>query len=132
MKKILLTALLSAGLFSAFAHDNKKVYEQKTYELPVITGENWVNASDDEKRAFLLGFTTLVVLENNLRQGADDGKDSFIPVLSKGLGYYSIDELVDKIDMHYQAEGVDKSRAVVEYIWLGIAAPASKKAPDHK
>lgn len=116
MKKILITLVLSSALFSGFAHENPD------RKLPVVTGDTWLSSTDTEKKAFLLGFATMIELEKEIRGNATN--DSFIPVLVKGLSQYSIAEIVEQIDSYYQNNEDKRSSPVIEYIWLGIAVPA--------
>lgn len=118
MKKLLVTLLLSGALFSGFAH------EDPDRKLPIVTGDVWLSSSDAEKKAFLLGFATMIELEKEIRGAQATSTDTFIPVLVKGLSQYSIAEISAQIDNYYQTNEDKRSSPVVEYIWLGIAAPA--------
>jgi hypothetical protein len=91
-------------------------------EVPVITGENWIKSTPQERRAFLVGAATIIELEQEV-QGMPPPPKSTIDTWCKGLSHFTFDQMVAAIDQWY-AEHQDKiARPVVEVMWYELAKP---------
>lgn len=93
-------------------------------DLPIATGEHWTTATEREKRAFLLGFGTLLKIEREM-QGENPPPDdrSFIPQLAEGLQDYTITSAMEAIDAWYGDNQDQLDRPVIEVIWFELTLP---------
>lgn len=92
--------------------------------FPVVTGEHWVNATPEERLAFISGLTTMIELEKEV-QGANPpaGQKTLIPAWVQGLSRYSLKEIVAALDDVFKRKPEMKARPVVEVIWYEVAFP---------
>lgn len=93
-------------------------------DLPIATGEHWITATEREKRAFLLGFGTLLKVEREM-QGENPPPDdqTFITRLAEGLQDYTITSAMDAIDAWYADNQDQLGRPVIEVIWFELTLP---------
>lgn len=113
--------LALAAVFLVAAQTPARAMEKS---FPVITGENWVNATPQERLAFIAGLTTMIELEKEV-QGPTPPADerSLIPGWVSGLSRFSLKEIVTALDDVYQKRPELKSRPVVEVLWEQVAYP---------
>jgi hypothetical protein len=95
-------------------------------DLPIVTGEHWTKADDEQKRAFLIGFGTMLKAEHNAQ--ADNpkaqAKDStLVTTLVNGLSKFTIQEVLEQINSYYQINPDKVMRPVIEVMWFEIAVP---------
>lgn len=97
--------------------------------FPVVTGEHWVNASPDERLAFIAGMTTMIELEKEVQGTAPpENQRTLIPAWTSGLSRYTLKEIVAALDDVYKKQPALKSKPVVEVLWYEVAFPK----PDSK
>lgn len=98
--------------------------------FPVITGENWMNASPDERLAFIAGLTTMIEMEKEV-QGISPLKDqhSLIPAWVKGLSRFKLKDIVVALDDVFKKKPELKSKPVVEVLWYEVAFPQETAFP---
>lgn len=117
MKRILapvfLAALLvcTAGALSASA-----------YDVPMATGNDWVNSTEKEKGAFLLGMATIIEIEQEV-QGLEPefAEHTLIDTWAKGLSSFTLTELRQRIDEYYTNHSDELGRPVIDVMWKEIA-----------
>ena len=96
-------------------------------EVPVVTGEHWTQASEHQKRAFLLGMATIIMIEYNLQEKQSVPREAtIVPELVEGLSGYSFEAMIRQLDAYYQAEPDQINRPVVETIWFEQVIPNLK------
>jgi len=99
-------------------------------EVPLVTGEHWTKSTLQERKAFLLGATTIMELEQEVEGTPPPPPDkSLIDVWCRGLSHYTIDEMVKAIDDWYGTHPDKLSRPVVEVMWYEMAKPNADKKP---
>lgn len=98
------------------------------YELPIVTGADWVASTDRERGAFLLGMATVIELEKQV-QGIDPpfADHTLIDTWVKGLSPYTIKELRSKLDQFFADHPDQLDRPVVEVLWDDIALKQAYK-----
>jgi hypothetical protein len=96
-------------------------------EVPVVTGEHWTQATEKEKKAFLLGMATMIMIEYNLQQKQPvPSEATVVPELVEGLSEFSFEDVISQLDGYYQAEPDQIKRPVVETIWFEMVIPNLK------
>lgn len=98
---------------------------QPADDLQIVTGEHWVNASLQEKRAFLFGVGNMLEIEQAM---AGDSYEemrgrSIVPVLLEGLSGISIADIVMQLDAFYAGNPDQIARSVLEVLYLEMALP---------
>ncbi|MBI4806592.1 MAG: hypothetical protein HY795_15305 [Desulfovibrio sp.] len=118
-RMILLTAIFGVFLLSASSPAMAEVNS-----FPVITGEHWVNASPEERLAFIAGLTTMIELEKEI-QGATPPKEqkSLIPGWVSGLSRFQLKDIVTALDDVFKKKPEMKQKPVVEVLWYEVAFP---------
>ena len=109
----LVLALVLAAALPALAED---------YEIPIVTGEHWIKSTPQERKAFLLGASTIIELEQEV-QGATPPPKTTIDTWCKGLSHFTIDQMVTAIDKWYAEHADKQARPVVEVMWYELAKP---------
>lgn len=119
-RTILLTAMVAAA--ALFACGAAQAQEKTTF--PIITGENWVNATEGERLAFIAGLTTMVELEKEVQgDNLPPVQKSLIPSWVRGLSRYTLKEIVAAMDKVFATKPDLKSKPVVEVLWYEVAIP---------
>jgi hypothetical protein len=101
------------------------VNAQDDRNLPVVTGKHWVESTEREKKAFLIGMGTIIEIEQEVqsKNPSSEKTKSFIPTFVAGLSQYSITEIMNQIDSWYQAHPDQLNRPVIEVIWSELVIP---------
>lgn len=113
--------------------------------FPVITGEHWANATDNERLAFIAGMATMIELEKEVQaqalakaqeqqaqtkakvkakeqaQAAPD--KSLIPSWVRGLSGMTLKQIVAKLDDVFTKKPELKAKPVVEVLWAEVVMP---------
>ena len=95
-------------------------------DVPIATGEHWVNATDSGKGAYLLGMANVLDIEQALQGDnppADDA--SLVPVMIRGLNGMTLRQIGEALDRWYADHPDRLGRPVLETIWFEIAQPNS-------
>lgn len=122
MKKLqisFLALLLVAMCGSAWSGD------KAAEDLTIVTGEHWMGADQDEKRAFLVGVGNVLEIEQAMageNYAAMRGR-SIVPVLLDGLSGMPIADIVVQLDKFYAANPDQKMRPVLEVLYIDMALP---------
>jgi len=118
-RMFLLSAIMGTFLLAASSPAMAEVNS-----FPVITGEHWVNASPEERLAFIAGMTTMIELEKEI-QGASLPKDhkSLIPAWVSGLSRFQLKDIVAALDDVFKKKPEMKQKPVVEVLWYEVAFP---------
>jgi hypothetical protein len=97
-------------------------------EVPLATGEHWVKASDEQKKAYLVGVANVVLLERAYAgaNGASDAQ-SLIPRFVRGLKGQTLDSVRQALDQWYAGHPDQLQRPVIETIWFELVVPGLKK-----
>lgn len=101
------------------------VSAQDNRNLPVVTGKHWVDSTEREKKAFLIGMGTIIEVEQEVqsKNPSSEKARSFIPTFVAGLSGYSITEIMNQVDSWYQANPDKLDRPVIEVIWSELVMP---------
>lgn len=97
-------------------------------EIPVVTGDHWTTASEDQKKAFLLGMATILELDQEV-QGTNPPPacKSLVNTWCQGLSAYSLSDLRMALDEYYWKNPDKLARPVVDVMWRELTLPNVKK-----
>jgi hypothetical protein len=86
-------------------------------DIPVITGQHWQAASEQERLAFLAGMATVIGLEYQM-MGNDRARypSSVIDDFAEELGTMTLKQIAAAVDAYYAVPGADLDLSVVEVL----------------
>jgi hypothetical protein len=96
--------------------------------VPLVTGEHWVNASVEQKKAYLIGVANVITLDATY-SGMNIPSDvqSLIPRFARGLKGQTLDSARQTLDQWYAGHPDKLKRPVIETIWFELVEPGLKK-----
>jgi hypothetical protein len=98
-------------------------------EVPVVTGEQWSQSTEQVKKAYLVGIANLLQVELAYQAANPPAAtQSLIPRAGKGLQGQTLDSVRQKLDSWYTANPNRMQRPVLETLWFEIVVPGSPKA----
>jgi len=95
-------------------------------EWRMPTGEHWSQATDTERRAYVLGILNMAMVEYQL-SGPNPKHRTTVPRLVKALDGMTVAQLAEKVNAYYQANPDQQQRAIFEVIWFELVAPKASK-----
>lgn len=103
-------------------------FAQQAAEQPApdVDGKVWMNSTSQEKKAFLFGAGSALVIEFHLRDKHSELPSKFVRGWVEGLKNMSWTDLSNKIDAYYQQNPDKITRNVFDVIWHDIIAPKSE------
>lgn len=116
---LLLPLLLMALSITAWADKNPAA------DLTIVTGEHWVPASLEQKRAYLFGVGNMLEIEQAMagdQYQAMRGR-SIVPVLLEGLAGVGIGDMVMQLDKFFADRPDQIKRPVIEVLYIEMALP---------
>ena len=116
---LLLPILLAALCINAWAG------QESAADLTIVTGEHWVGASLEQKRAYLFGIGNVLEIEQAMAGDAyqEMRGRSIVPVLLEGLSGVSIADLVTQLDEFYADHPDQIERPVIGVLYIEMALP---------
>ncbi|MVQ30170.1 hypothetical protein GON04_11970 [Ramlibacter sp. MAH-25] len=98
-------------------------------ELPLVTGKQWTESSEQVKKAYLIGIANIVQVERAYHAGnAPTDAQSVLPRLQKGLQDHTLDTVREGLDRWYASHRDQLQRPVIETLWFEMALPGLQKA----
>jgi hypothetical protein len=93
--------------------------------LEIVSGEEWVGSSMEQKRAYLFGVGNMLQIERAMAgDGYQDSRGrSIVPVLLDGLAGISLDNIVMQLNKYYADNPAQSKRPVIEVLYLEMALP---------
>ncbi|MCY1445005.1 hypothetical protein D3C76_792980 [compost metagenome] len=97
-------------------------------EVPMITGEQWMQSSEQIKKAYLVGIANAYHVEAAFH-GAKPPSDeqSLIPRFARGLKGQTLDTVREGLDKWYAANPDRVNRPVIETIWFEMVVPGLQR-----
>jgi len=113
----LLTGMLCTGTHLSFA--------QKTAEHPTadLDGKVWLGSTEQEKRSFLFGAGSALVLEYYVREKHSEEPSKFVKGWVTGLKDMTWTDMANRIDTYYKNNPDKTNRHVFDVIWHEIIEP---------
>jgi hypothetical protein len=120
MQLIMLLCIAIAGAFGGVA---------RAGEIPQVTGVHWTQASEEQKKAYLVGIANIAEIELAY-QGTSPSPDaqSILPRMAKGLKGETLDSVREGLNRWYAANPGRVDRPVIETIWFELVVPGLNKS----
>ena len=93
-------------------------------EVPMITGEQWMQSSEQVKKVYLVGIANAYQVEKAY-YGSKPPSDeqSLIPRFGRGLKGHTLDTVREGLNQWYAANPDRVNRPVIETIWFEMVVP---------
>ncbi|WCM54092.1 hypothetical protein OH720_14145 [Pseudomonas sp. WJP1] len=97
-------------------------------QVAMITGEQWVQSSEQLKKVYLIGIANAYEVEAAY-YGAKPPSDeqSLIPRFGRGLKGQTLDTVRERLNQWYAANPDRVKRPVLETIWFEMVVPGLKQ-----
>jgi len=96
----------------------------RAQEIPLVTGKQWTESSEQMKKAYLVGIANLVQVESAYYNDKPPGDtQSIVPRLARGLRGQTLDSVRQRLDSWYAAHPDELGRPVIETIWFDMVIP---------
>lgn len=93
-------------------------------EVPLVTGKQWTESSEQMKKAYLVGIANLAQVDTAYYEGKPPAdSQSILPRLEKGLQSHTLDSVRQGVDRWYAAHPDELRRPVIETIWFELVVP---------
>lgn len=123
MNKNFWLPLFLMALITLFGSETCFAQQKTEHPAPDVDGYVWMQSTDDEKRAFLFGAGSLVVLEYHIRDKHGEKPSRFVKGWVDVLKDMSWAEMAKKIDTYYKNHPDNRKRYVFEVIWDDMIKP---------
>lgn len=121
-------SIFALGLILIGFSSHAFAQSRQVAQMQRVTGEHWTKATDDQKKAFLYGFATLLAAEHEIQGNpAPKNVKSIVPTFFNGLTGMTFTDLQTAIDQYYQQNPSQLQRPVLEVMWFEIAVPNLQK-----
>jgi hypothetical protein len=93
-------------------------------EVPLVTGKQWTESTEQMKKAYLVGIANVVQVDVAFHAGnAPPDTQTVVPRLARGLRGQTLDSVRDGLDRWYAAHPDRLQRPVIETIWFEMVVP---------
>lgn len=98
-------------------------------EVPLVNGAQWIQSTDQVKKAYLVGIVNIVQVERAYHAGnAPTDAQSVLPRMSMGMRDQTLDSVRDGLDRWYAMHPDQLQRPVIETLWFEMALPGLQKS----
>lgn len=94
----------------------------KKEEWLIPTGERWSNATETERRAYVLGILNMAMVEYQLT-GPNPKYRTTVPKLVNALDGMTVPQIVETVDAYYKANPDKQQQPIIEVIWFQMVEP---------
>ncbi len=93
-------------------------------EVPLVTGKQWTESTEQMKKAYLVGIANVVQVDVAYHAGnVPPDSQTIVPRLARGLKGHTLDSVRDGLDRWYAAHPDRLQRPVIETIWFEMVVP---------
>ncbi|WER45886.1 hypothetical protein CupriaWKF_16685 [Cupriavidus sp. WKF15] len=93
-------------------------------EVPLVTGKQWTESTEQMKKAYLVGIANVVQVDVAYYAGnVPPDSQTIVPRLARGLKGHTLDSVRDGLDRWYAAHPDRLQRPVIETIWFEMVVP---------
>lgn len=99
-------------------------------EIPLITGQHWIESSEQAKKAYLIGIANVIQVDIAYRAQVGNSPpdtQSVIPRLAKGLQGQTLETVREGLDRWYATHSDRLQRPVIETIWFEMVVPGLQR-----
>lgn len=98
-------------------------------EVPLVTGKQWTESTEQVKKAYLVGIANIAQIERAYQVDNPSAEaQSVLPRLAKGLQGQTLDSVREGLDRWYASNKDQLQRPVIETIWFEMVLPGLQKA----
>jgi hypothetical protein len=94
--------------------------------IPIVTGQQWMQSSDEAKKAYLVGIANLLDVERAYAGNAANSND-IAQRFGKGMQGQTLDSVRTGLDRYYAANPTMIQHPVIETLWFQMVVPGLKK-----
>ncbi|WP_243366404.1 hypothetical protein [Fundidesulfovibrio soli] len=127
MKKNISALAVMLAIAITTYHSPCFAQEKTSHPAPDVDGQTWMSSTEPEKKAFLLGAGSALVLEYHLRDKHSEEPSRFVKGWVDGLKDMSWSELSNKLTRYYKSNPDKMNRHVFEVVWHEIILPNQKQ-----
>ena len=121
------TLLVAAvGTMDVGAQSSQQVLESRGASI-VVTGEQWMSATEDQRRAFLVGIGNMIIAEGAYAKRHDTEMPYVSDQIVKGIAKLKLAEIESMITRWYEANPGKHATPVMGIIWQDIAGQGPQK-----
>ena len=93
-------------------------------EVPLVTGKQWTESTEQMKKAYLVGIANVVQVDVAYHaSNVPPDSQTIVPRLARGLKGQTLDSVRDGLDRWYAAHPDRLQRPVLETIWFEMVVP---------
>ncbi|WP_233808552.1 hypothetical protein [Paraburkholderia sp. HP33-1] len=95
-------------------------------EIPIVTGQQWMASTDEQKKAYLIGIANVIDVERAYA-GNMANSDDIAQRFGKGMQGQTLDSVRQGLDSYYAANPAMIQHPVIETLWFQMVVPGLKK-----
>jgi hypothetical protein len=97
-------------------------------EIAQVTGVHWTQATQEQKKAYLIGIANIAEIETAYQgEGQLSDDQTLLPRMARGLKGQTLDSVREGLDKWYAANPGRLDRPVIETIWYEMVVPGLNK-----
>ncbi|KXU83993.1 hypothetical protein CI15_26140 [Paraburkholderia monticola] len=96
--------------------------------IPIVTGQQWMQSTDEQKKAYLVGISNVMDIERAYAGNMANSND-LAQRFGKGLQGQTLDSVRQGLDSYYAANPTMIQHPVIETLWFQMVMPGLKKNP---
>lgn len=93
--------------------------------IPIVTGQQWMASTDDQKKAYLIGIANVIDVERAYA-GNMAKSDDIAQRFGMGMQGQTLDSVRQGLDSYYAANPAMIQHPVIETIWFQMVVPGLK------
>jgi hypothetical protein len=94
--------------------------------IPMVTGQQWMASTDDQKKAYLVGIANVIDVERAYAGNMANSND-ISQRFGKGMQGQTLDSVRQGLDSYYAANPTMIQHPVIETLWFQMVVPGLKK-----
>ncbi|MEX3813824.1 hypothetical protein AB3X96_26770 [Paraburkholderia sp. BR13439] len=94
--------------------------------IPIVTGQQWMQSTDEQKKAYLIGISNVIDIERAYAGNTANSND-IAQRFGKGMQGQTLDSVRQGLDSYYAANPTMIQHPVIETLWFQMVVPGLKK-----
>ncbi|MBB5414463.1 hypothetical protein [Paraburkholderia atlantica] len=94
--------------------------------IPIVTGQQWMQSTDEQKKAYLVGISNVIDIERAYAGNTTNSND-IAQRFGKGMQGQTLDSVRQGLDSYYAANPTMIQHPVIETLWFQMVVPGLKK-----
>ncbi|WP_321948233.1 hypothetical protein [Paraburkholderia sp. J10-1] len=117
-RSLLALSLLPLSMLGNVAH---------AQTIPIVTGQQWMASSEDQKKAYLVGIANLLEIERAYAGNSASSSDISLR-FGKGMQGQTLDSVRQGLDNYYASNPAMIQHPVIETLWFQMVLPGLNKS----